>query len=148
MNINPAGKIYVGSDESSYELKSDLKPYLEELGFLVVDLGAFDIVEPSDYTVIAREVAEKVVENEDACDDIDDKDSMRHGCEAYGLLLNANGEGMLTAVNAMKGVEAALCTTSDLAKEAKAKGLRIICLATEATDLETAKVIISAFLTD
>lgn len=141
----PAGKIYMGADASSYDVKTNLKVKLQELGFLIIDLGSFDIAEMVDYTVLAREVAEKVLENEDACDP-NEPVSLIHGCKSVGILLNHLGVGMLTAVSKMEGIVPALCTNVEMATSAKKNGVNLLCIGLDEVTPDNAELIIKEFL--
>lgn len=142
----PSGKVYIGSDETTYDIKVDLKKMIEEKGFLVVDLGSFDINDVVEYPVLAREVAEKVLENENACDPSEPVSKI-HGCKSVGILLNNVGVGMLTAVSRMNGIIPALCTNVEMAMFAKKKQANILCIGTDEVDTEMAKKIVTEFLT-
>lgn len=84
-------QIYIGSDHAGYELKSTLMEHMKGAGHEVLDLGTFDGVNKVDYPDIAREVAEKVAENEGA----------------RGILVCGTGIGVCMAANKVKGVRAA-----------------------------------------
>jgi ribose 5-phosphate isomerase RpiB len=145
-NLYPAGKVYLGADEVGFEVKGNIKDYLEILGYLVIDLGVFDIEEVADVPTLAREVAEKVLENTDACTDSDDHDSHIHGCAAYGILINSTGVGMLMSVSKLEGIHAVLCANVEMAEDANSKKSNVLCLGIENTNFEQLKEIIKAFL--
>ena len=97
-------QIYVGSDHGGYDLKEVLQARLKEKGHEVLDLGVFDGVNKVDYPDVAREVGEKVVENEGG----------------LGVLICGTGMGMAMAANKVRGVRAVTAhdvTTARLAKE-------------------------------
>jgi ribose 5-phosphate isomerase RpiB len=142
----PAGKIYLGSDESTYDVKIQIKNLIKEKGFLVVDLGSFDINEIVDYSELAREVAEKVLENEKACEPTEPVSTI-HGCKSVGILLNSSGVGMLTAVSKMNGIVPSLCTSVEMATMAKNKSANILCIGMDEVNLDLAKQIVQEFLT-
>jgi ribose 5-phosphate isomerase RpiB len=56
-------KIFMGGDAKSHELKAKLKKFFEQEGVEFIDLGVFEN-DQSDYNNIAREVSEKVEEND------------------------------------------------------------------------------------
>jgi len=146
-------QIYLGADHRGYEMKNLLKAYLQakmvekEAGAdghpaergasvsspfgRVVDLGTFsqDMV---DYPDIAREVSEKVQENPGT----------------IGILICGSGVGVCMAANKMAGIRAALVTSVENAKHARANDwANVLCLGAEGTDTELAKQIVEAFLT-
>ncbi len=85
-------KIVLGNDHAGFELKEDLKAYLQERGVAVVDLGVPDET-PVDYPDIGRRVAEKVSRGE----------------FPRGILICGSGIGMSIVANRFPGVRAALC---------------------------------------
>ncbi len=122
--------IYIGSDHAGYHFKGVLKDYLKS-GHEVVDLGVFD--ESSvDYPDIAREVAEKVYEND----------------HSFGILVCGTGTGMSIAANKHIGIRAASCTTEVMAQYARShNNANVLCLGERILESEDeAKKIVDAFL--
>lgn len=91
---------YLGSDHAGYNLKQAVKKHLEEEGFRIFDLGSFEGEDAVDYPDIAREVAEKIQEHQDA----------------MGVMICGTGQGSAMALNRHKKVRAALCNTVELAE--------------------------------
>lgn len=87
-----AMKIALGSDHGGYELKEEIKRYLEEAKIDYKDFGTFS-TESVDYPDIAIPVAEAVSEDE----------------YERGILICGTGIGMSITANKFKGVRAALC---------------------------------------
>jgi ribose 5-phosphate isomerase B len=86
------GSIALGSDHAGFSLKENLKAYLAELGYAVIDCGASG-TEPVDYPDFALAVAELVA-----------------GRRAEGgILVDGAGIGSSMAANKVPGVRAALC---------------------------------------
>lgn len=85
-------KIALGSDHGGYELKEEIKRYLEEAKIDYKDFGTFS-TESVDYPDIAIPVAEAVSEDE----------------YERGILICGTGIGMSITANKFKGVRAALC---------------------------------------
>jgi ribose 5-phosphate isomerase B len=86
------GSIAIGSDHAGFSLKENLKAYLAELGYAVIDCGASG-TEPVDYPDFALAVAELVA-----------------GRRAEGgILVDGAGIGSSMAANKVPGVRAALC---------------------------------------
>jgi ribose 5-phosphate isomerase B len=122
--------IYIGSDHAGYELKETLKKYLAEKGRKFLDLGAFS-TDSVDYPDIAREVAEKVVE---------EKNSL-------GVLICGTGIGMMMTANKQPGARAAVCTHELMAKMARAHNdANILCLGSRIIGTDLAKHILDVFL--
>lgn len=84
--------IAIGSDHGGYELKEELKKYLQELGLEHKDYGAFS-TDRIDYPIVAKEVATAVQKKE---------------CER-GILICRSGYGMAMVANKFKGVRSAPC---------------------------------------
>ncbi|MDP2624730.1 MAG: ribose 5-phosphate isomerase B [Candidatus Peregrinibacteria bacterium] len=123
--------IYIGSDHAGYKLKGTIHHYLEdELKYDVTDLGSFN-EDAIDYPDIAREVAEKVFENEGS----------------LGVLICGSGTGMCIAANKHVGIRAAACTNAYLAEQArKHNDANILCLGGRVLEEEEAKAIVKAFV--
>lgn len=123
--------IFVGSDHAGFAAKEALKPYLEEKGLDVTDLGCFS-EEPCDYPDIAREVAEKVLEHQDA----------------RGLIICGSGIGVSIAANRFKTVRAVNANTEQLAEMGrKHNNANVLTMGARVIDVETMKKIVDKFLT-
>jgi ribose 5-phosphate isomerase RpiB len=138
-------KVYLGADTESYELKNKLKDLLQFNNFFVVDLGVFDIEEPCDASVIAREVTEKVLENKDNCEDAETPVEVSE-CDVYGVLLSGNGVMMNDAANAVGGVMSVMPESVDEAVKHRTSGARIVSVATREKDTNQVESIVLAFL--
>ncbi|MFW5980419.1 MAG: ribose 5-phosphate isomerase B [Halanaerobiaceae bacterium] len=85
-------EIVIGSDHAGYELKEEIKNYLQENNINYKDVGT-DSIESVDYPDYAYEVGKPVAAGEF------DK----------GILICGTGIGMSIAANKVKGIRAALC---------------------------------------
>jgi len=86
-------KIIIGSDHAGFDLKEEIKAFLEtELGHEVEDVGVFN-KDSADYPVMAQKVAGAITEEK----------------FPFGILICGTGIGMSIAANRYKGVRAALC---------------------------------------
>lgn len=85
-------KIAIGSDHAGYELKEELKKWLEEWGVSYHDFGTYS-PERADYPDYAILVAKAVA---------------RGGFDK-GILICGTGIGMSIVANKIKGIRAALC---------------------------------------
>jgi ribose 5-phosphate isomerase B len=85
-------KIYIGSDHAGYNLKEKLKNYLPELdlGYEVVDKGAFELNPNDDYPDFIKDVALSV--------------SNDNG--SLGIVLGGSGNGEAMCANKIKGIRA------------------------------------------
>jgi ribose 5-phosphate isomerase B len=87
-----AERIVVSSDHAGFELKENLKGFLEELGYQVDDVGTTS-TEPVDYPLYTLKAAEKVASGE---------------CHR-GIVFCGTGQGDAMVANKIPGVRAALC---------------------------------------
>lgn len=85
--------IALGSDHGGYELKQEIKKYLDENRFEYKDFGC-NSTEACDYPEYAKAVAQSVAKGE---------------CEK-GILICGTGIGISMAANKVKGIRAAVCT--------------------------------------
>jgi len=84
--------VAIGSDHAGYGLKEELKGYLQQLGFEVVDCGTAGTASV-DYPDFALAVAQRVAQ-----------------AQAWrGIVLDGAGIGSCMAANKVPGVRAAMC---------------------------------------
>lgn len=87
-------RILFATDHAGYELKEALVPFVrDELGFEVVDLGAFSYENDDDYPVLIAPAAKAVAEAPDT---------------NRAIILGGSGQGEAMCANRFKGVRAAL----------------------------------------
>ncbi len=123
-------RVYIGSDHAGYQFKEEIKKHLESKGVEFIDLGAFS-EESIDYPDVAREVGEKVREND----------------QAKGILLCGTGIGISIAANKMRDIRCALCMTEEMAEMCRQhNNANIIAFGARTTDLETIKKMVDKFL--
>lgn len=91
--------IALGSDHGGYELKQEIKKYLDETGIQYKDFGC-NSTESCDYPEYAKAVAQSVSNGE---------------CEK-GILICGTGIGISMAANKVKGIRAAVCTDCFMAE--------------------------------
>ncbi len=123
--------IYLGSDHAGVLLKKKVLSHLRESGHKAIDLGVFDEVNKVDYPDIAREVGEKVLENNGS----------------RGVLVCGTGIGMSIAANKMKGIRAACVhdvTTAEMA--AKHNNANIITFGERVLGEQVARDMIDVWL--
>ena len=85
-------KIYIGSDHAGYQLKEELKIFLNELGHTVEDFGNIRLEPEDDYPDFIKPVAEAVSRNP----------------HAMGVILGGSGQGEAIAANRYRHVRAAV----------------------------------------
>lgn len=95
-------KVFLGSDHGGYELKEDLKKFLDESGYHVVDYGCYS-ADPVDYPDIALLVAETVSQNPGA----------------LGIIIDGAGIGSAITANKVPGIRAAHCHEAFTAKNSR-----------------------------
>lgn len=91
--------IAIGSDHGGYDLKCVLVDFLKENNYLFTDFGTNN-PDSVDYPDYAYEVSKAVVS----------------GKYEKGILICGTGIGISIAANKVKGIRAALCTNSFMAK--------------------------------
>ena len=123
-------KLGIGNDHVGYEMKLQIKAYLEEKGHEVVDFGA-DSDKRSDYPVYGERVARAVASGE---------------CDA-GVLICGTGVGISVSANKVHGIRAAVCSepvTAALSK--RHNNANIIAFGARIVGIEMAKAIVDAWL--
>jgi len=103
MEVAKNMKVALGSDHGGYEIKEEIKEYLEEAEVEYKDFGTFS-TDSVDYPDIAIPVAEAVSKRE----------------YDRGILVCGTGIGMSITANKFKGVRAALCHDLFSAKATRA----------------------------
>ena len=84
--------IVIGSDHAGFPLKEEVRGYLADKGFEVLDLGVYS-TEPSDYPDAAEAVGLAI----------------RAGEAERGILICGSGVGVCVAANKIPGIRAGLC---------------------------------------
>ncbi|MGL4998882.1 MAG: ribose 5-phosphate isomerase B [Cetobacterium sp.] len=92
-------KIALGADHGGFALKEIVKNHLEAKGFEVLDKGTYS-TESVDYPTFAKSVAKSILEEE----------------ADFGILICGTGIGISIAANRFKGIRAALCSNTTMAK--------------------------------
>ena len=92
----------MASDHAGFQLKNDIKNYVESLGYRVKDFGTFS-EESCDYADFAHPAAE----------------SVEDGSCSVGIAMCGSGNGIQMTLNKHQGIRAALCWTPELAELAK-----------------------------
>lgn len=122
--------ISLGSDHGGYELKEEIKKYLDEIGIEYKDFGT-NTEERTDYPIYAKEVASAILRKE--CD--------------KGILLCKSGCGMSIVANKFKGIRAGLIVNENEAKFAKADDdINVITISGNNTSIQEAIKIIRMWL--
>lgn len=123
-------RIAIASDHGGFELKENIKKYLEERNIEVVDLGT-DSEESVDYPAYGKACGEAVAE----------------GRVDRGIVCCGTGIGISIAANKVKGVRCALCTDVHMAEMTrKHNDANVLAMGGRTTALETALKITETWL--
>jgi len=126
--------IIIGSDHSGVELKEKIEKYLENKHIEYTDIMCNCNSSEDDYPDIAQELCSKVLENN----------------SNLGIVICGTGIGVSIASNKVKGIRAALCTDSYMAKMARNhNNANVLCLGARLEvlkDEHKVEVIVQAFL--
>ena len=90
--VSPEKTVALGADHGGFTMKEDLKKYLQELGYSVLDCGTAS-TQAVDYPDFAYAVARLVAE----------------GRAARGIMVDGAGIGSCMTANKVPGVRAAMC---------------------------------------
>lgn len=123
-------KLAIGSDHVGLSLKLHIIKYLEEKGFRLKDMGAYN-EERTDYPIYSKLVAEAVAAGEfDA-----------------GILICGTGAGISIAANKVAGIRAVVCSEPYTAKLAREhNNANILALGARVVGPALAEMIVDAFL--
>ncbi|WP_312355524.1 ribose 5-phosphate isomerase B [Aminipila sp.] len=123
-------KIAMACDHGGFELKEEIKKFLEKQGIQVLDLGTHT-TDSVDYPEYGEACGEAVVS----------------GRADRGIVCCGTGIGISIAANKVKGVRCALCTSVQMAEMTrKHNDANILAMGGRITDTETAKNITQAWL--
>ena len=92
-------KISIGSDHAGYTYKEEIKKYLSNKGYEVIDCGT-NSLESCDYPEFGKAAARKVVNKE----------------ADFGIVVCSSGEGISIAANKVKGIRCGLAYNDDVAR--------------------------------
>lgn len=122
--------IAMASDHAGYDLKIQLIPYLESLGYAIKDFGTFSEAS-CDYADFAHPAAEAVEKGE----------------YPFGIAMCGSGNGIQMTLNKHQGIRAALCWTPEVAALAKQHNdANFLVLPARFVSFEEAKAIVDAYL--
>lgn len=122
--------IGIGNDHAAVEMKNQIKEFLEEKGYKVINYGT-DTEESCDYPIYGEKVGKAVAS----------------GKVDAGVLICGTGIGISIAANKVKEVRAAVCSepvTARLTKEHN--NANVIAFGSRIVGIETAKAIVTAWL--
>lgn len=122
--------VAVGADHGGYELKEQLKTFLDAWGFKILDLGTWN-KDPVDYPDFAEAVANKVVAG-----------------EAWrGVVIDSAGIGSSIAANKVPGARAAVCYDRATARNSREHNdANILTLGARLIPAENARELLAVWL--
>ena len=123
-------KIAMGSDHVALEMKQQIKEYIEEKGYSVIDFGT-NSHESCDYPIYGEKVARVV-----AAGDAD-----------LGILICGTGVGISLAANRVRGIRAVVCSepyTAMLSRQHN--NTNILAFGARVVGIELAKMIVDQWL--
>lgn len=123
-------KIVIGSDHAGYLLKEEIKAYLENEKYEIVDVGCHSI-ESHDYAISAKTACARVISGE---------------CER-AVLCCGTGIGISMAANKVKGIRAASCSDYFSAKYTRLHNdANVLCLGARVVGAGLAIELVDVFL--
>lgn len=121
--------ISVASDHRGFNTKSIIIKELKALNHNPIDLGT-DSEDSVDYPDIAHKLTDHIAD----------------GFSEYGILICASGIGMSIAANRNSDMRAALCTTPEMAKLARAhNNANILVIGSNISSLDDIKLMVKEF---
>ena len=125
-----ARTVAIASDHGGFEIKEQLKAYLREWGYQVLDLGT-DSTAPVDYPDFAEAVGKAVA----------------RGDAWLGIVLDSAGIGSSIAANKVPGARAALCYDRATARNSREHNdANVLSLGAKLLSQETAREILAIWL--
>jgi ribose 5-phosphate isomerase B len=122
--------VAIGADHGGYELKEQLKSYLRDWGYTVLDMGT-DSTAAVDYPDFAEAIASAVVRG----------DAWR------GVVIDSAGIGSSIAANKVPGIRAALCYDRATARNSREHNdANVLSLGARMVSAEAAREILAVWL--
>ena len=122
--------LVLASDHAGYDLKNNIKNYLESNNFYIKDLGPFS-EDSVDYPDYGNMLGKFILENKNS----------------IGIAICGSGIGISIALNRMLGIRAALCSNEEIAKLSRNHNdANVLVLAGRFMNLKKSSSIIDVFL--
>lgn len=123
-------KIVIASDHAGFNYKTILLKDIQEQGYDVTDLGAFNTA-ADDYPDHAADIANTIINKEGD----------------RGILICGSGVGVSVAANKFKGIRAGVCHDTYSAHQCvEHDDVNVLCIGERVIGIELAREIIFAFL--
>ena len=123
-------RIAIGADHAGFELKENVRAFLQKAGHEVIDLGTHNL-DPVDYPDYAEAVGR----------------SLREGKAERGIVICGSGVGASAAANKIPGIRAGLCHDTYSAHQGvEHDDMNVLCLGARIVGQEPAREIVRAFV--
>lgn len=123
-------KIALGNDHTAYGMKCEIRDYLTEKGYQIIDTGAHT-EERTDYPRYGKAVAEMVAKGE----------------ADLGILICGTGVGISLAANKVRGIRAVVCSEPYTARLSRQhNNTNILAFGSRVIGIELAKMIVDEWL--
>lgn len=123
-------KVIIGNDHTGLEMKNAIVKYLTDQKHQVIDLGTNSDA-AVDYPDLGQAFGEKVMQEKDS----------------FGIVICGTGIGISIAANKVKGIRAALCNETNLAKLAREhNNANVLALGARVIAIQNAIWIVETFL--
>ena len=123
--------VALGADHGGFPLKTELVPWLQTQGYVLLDLGAHSLEPTDDYPDFAEATARAVVS----------------GRAERGIVICGSGVGASIAANKVPGVHASVCHDTYSAHQGvEHDDMNVLCLGARVVGIELAKDLVAAFL--
>src|SRR3989475_11010356 len=123
-------RIAVGADHAGFELKENVRAFLQKAGHEVIDLGTHNL-DPVDYPDYAEAVGR----------------SLREGKAERGIVICGSGVGASAAANKIPGIRAGLCHDTYSAHQGvEHDDINVLVLGARVIGVKLAEDLVKAFL--
>lgn len=123
--------LYLAADHAGYNLKEELKRFLDEAVYPCEDMGNMELDLQDDYPDFAIPLAQRVATEENS----------------LGILICATGVGMCIAANKIKNIRAAVCYDEFTARQSREhNNANVLCLGGKTLNPEVAKKMVKVWL--
>jgi ribose 5-phosphate isomerase B len=124
-------RVHIGGDHAAYELLGELVTFLEAEGHEVTNHGPHGYDAEDDYPVFVLRAAEAVAADP----------------QSLGVVLGGSGNGEQMAANKVRGIRAALCYNTELARLAREHNdAQVISIGGRMNTADEAKEMVRTFL--
>jgi len=124
-------RIAIGADHAGFELKENVRAFLQKAGHEVIDLGTHNL-DPVDYPDYAEAVGR----------------SLREGKAERGIVICGSGVGASAAANKIPGIRAGLCHDTYSAHQGvEHDDMNVLVLGARVIGPELARELVRAFVT-